>query len=75
MALAERMRVPVGAFRSAAFGEIALLRETPRTATIRARTDGRLLALDRVTFLSTVTGNPASSTAAEDVVEGWLAAR
>jgi Major Facilitator Superfamily/Cyclic nucleotide-binding domain len=60
--------------RGDAFGEIALLRDTPRTATIRARTDGRLLELDRAPFLATVTGNPASSTAAETVVEGWLTA-
>lgn len=38
------------------FGERALLRDTPRTATIRARTQMRLLAIERADFLTAVTG-------------------
>jgi MFS family permease len=50
------------------FGEIALLRDVPRTATVKARTDSLLYGLDRNTFIAAVTGFGPSLSAAEGVI-------
>jgi len=49
------------------FGEIALLHDVPRTATVRALTQGAVWALDQEEFVATVTGLPQARNAAHDV--------
>jgi hypothetical protein len=51
--------------RGDCFGEIALLRDIPRTATVTAQQPLRTLALGREEFLTAVTGNGMSKAAAD----------
>jgi CRP-like cAMP-binding protein len=58
------------------FGEIALLREQPRTATVCASADAhlRVSRLRRSAYLTAVTGYPAAAAAGEDLVTSRLQA-
>jgi CRP-like cAMP-binding protein len=58
------------------FGEIALLRDQPRTATVCASADThlRVSRLRRSAYLTAVTGYPAAATAGEDLVATRLKA-
>jgi predicted MFS family arabinose efflux permease len=55
------------------FGEIALIRDVPRTATVRALEPVVLAALARDPFLAAVTGRSEAAALAEDVIRGRLA--
>jgi CRP-like cAMP-binding protein len=60
--------------RGDCFGEIALLRDTPRIATVTAEQPLRTLALGRKEFLTAVTGNSMSKAAADALVAQRLSA-
>ena len=60
------------AHRGDFFGELALLRDIPRTATVIATMRSRLYALEREDFLAAVTGHSAVRAAGEAVVEQRL---
>jgi MFS family permease len=68
---AEVRRLAAGDF----FGEIALLRTSPRTATVVAEGPVQLLALEREPFIACVTGHAPSRAAAEEAVVRRLAVR
>lgn len=54
------------------FGEIALLRDIPRTGSVAALTPVELLTLDRHHFVEIVTGQPSAAEAAEAVIHAHL---
>ena len=68
------LRVSVGRVlrRGDGFGEIALLADVPRTATVTALTAARLFALGKDDFLAAVTGHPAARREADRLVQERL---
>jgi MFS family permease len=54
------------------FGEIALLRDVPRTATVKATVESHLFALRRDDFLAAVAGHSVAYAAGQDVAEARL---
>lgn len=59
--------------RGDGFGEIALMYDVPRTATVRTRTETRLYALEREDFLVALTGHLPAQTLAQGLASGRLA--
>jgi len=55
------------------FGEIALLRSVPRTATVEAVEPTEMVLLERGPFLEAVTGLPASAAAADALIHARMA--
>jgi MFS family permease len=56
----------------AGFGEIALINDVPRTATVRAITDVELFVLERAPFLEAITGQSRSRAVAQEVIDRHL---
>jgi hypothetical protein len=55
--------------RGEGFGEIALLHDVPRTASVRAITAGRLVAIERDAFLIALTGHAPTRERVEQVAQ------
>jgi MFS family permease len=53
--------------RGDGFGEIALLHDVTRTATVTALTDVKLYSLEKEPFLEVLTGHPAAHTSAQEI--------
>ena len=54
------------------FGEIALLRDVPRTATVTALTDVELITLTRDNFVPAVTGHGGAHATAQEIMAARL---
>ena len=58
--------------RGSGFGEVALVRDVPRTASVTTVTDCLLYGLDGDVFLETVTGNTSAGRLAGEVADGYM---
>ena len=59
-------------FTGQGFGEIALIRDVPRSATVTAVSDATLYALRKDLFVQTVTGHPVAAQVTGQIISGHL---
>ena len=68
-----RRGVVVGtAARGEGFGEIALIRDVPRTATVTATSDAQLYGVRKDLFVRTVTGHAGAARATDEIIADHL---
>jgi hypothetical protein len=60
--------------RGDGFGEIALIRDVPRQASVTADTDALVYVLDKEPFVQTVTGHAVTASTAGSIIAGLLEA-
>jgi CRP-like cAMP-binding protein len=58
--------------RGEGFGEIGLIRDIERTASVTAMTDALLLSIERGPFITAVTGHPESRHQADVIIDELL---
>ena len=58
--------------RGDGFGEIALIENVPRTATVKALSDGQLYSLEKEPFILALTGHALTARAASELVSKRL---
>jgi MFS family permease len=61
--------------RGQGFGEIALIRDVPRQATVTAESDALLYSLRKDVFVETVTGHARASNLTRKIIEGHMGDR
>jgi CRP-like cAMP-binding protein len=57
--------------RGGGFGELALVRDIPRQATVTATTDALLYRIYKESFIETLTGHASAALAAEEIITGY----
>jgi hypothetical protein len=72
LAISRSGRFVQRAIRGDGFGEIALIRDVPRQASVTAVTEVLLYSLDKTIFVQTVTGHASAASAVGTVISGHL---
>jgi hypothetical protein len=72
LSVTRRGRIVQTVSRGSGFGELALIREIPRQATVTATTDVLIYRISKEPFIETVTGYALAASTVEDVIAGYL---